>query len=623
MYYLGTGLILGAIAMALLSALLYFQVIRGAGHLLRWSRLAVYATLALASSSAALILALFLLQRYDIRYVYDYSSSDLELRYRIAATWAGQPGSLVVWAVAGLLGAPLLMKRTRHFEPYAMSLLMLLQALLLVFMLIRNPFSPTLDEMGLSSVPVDGRGLNPQLHNVWMVIHPPTLFTGYALLGMPFVLALAGLWRRDYDGWVRLALPWTLAGWGVLGLALTMGGYWAYESLGWGGYWGWDPVENSSLVPWLAGTALVHGLVLQKTHGGLRRTNFSLAIVTYLCVFYASFLTRSGVLSNFSVHSFVEEGLKHVMLGAMVSLGAAGALFLLLRWRDVPVRPLSESLLSRDSAFMLMILAFMILATVILIGTSMPWISSSKEVGYTLQRFFGRAFDLSDGSEYSGQPLSDGRFSFTADFFERTAPPLALVIVLLVSIAPLFGWRDTNVSKLLRSLRWPAGGAIVCTSVAMLLGVTRLLPLGYVLLASFAVGSNVLLIVRTLRGGWLRIGGYLAHVGMGLLLLGVVGSYAYATEDVRMVIPQGETQSAFGHSLTFWGYDESRNDGRHGLRIEVDRERGGFVAQPEVYYNERMGAWTRTPAIKRYLWQDLYISPEEYLPADEIGRAHV
>jgi cytochrome c-type biogenesis protein CcmF len=151
----------------------------------------------------------------------------------------------------------------------------------------------------------------------------------------------------------------------------------------------------------------------------------------------------------------------------------------------------------------------------------------------------------------------------------------------------------------------------------MLLGVTRLLPLGYVLLSSFAVGSNVLLIVRTLRGGWLRIGGYLAHVGMGLLLLGVVGSYAYASEDVRMVIPQGETQSAFGHALTFWGYDESRNDGRHGLRIEVDRERGGFVATPEVYYNDRMGAWTRTPAIKRYLWQDLYISPEEYLPADD------
>src|SRR3712207_274571 len=164
------------------------------------------------------------------------------------------------------------------------------------FMLVRNPFLPTDTAEVANLAPalldngrvIDGRGLNPQLHNVWMVIHPPTLFTGYGLLRVPFAFALAGLWRRDYDGWVRLAMPWALAGWGVLGLALTMGGYWAYESLGWGGYWGWDPVENASLVPWLVGTALVHGLVLQKAHGGLRRTNFLLTIATYLLVFYAS-----------------------------------------------------------------------------------------------------------------------------------------------------------------------------------------------------------------------------------------------------------------------------------------------------------------------------------------------
>ncbi|MDQ5850767.1 MAG: cytochrome c biogenesis protein CcsA, partial [Chloroflexota bacterium] len=534
---------------------------------------------------------------------------------------AGQPGSLIVWALAGLVTAPFLIRRTRHFEPYALGLLMLLQALLLLFMLIRNPFLPTLGPDGLPFVPEDGRGLNPQLHNVWMVIHPPTLFTGYGLLGVPFVLALGGLWRRDYDGWVRLALPWTLAGWGILGLALTMGGYWAYESLGWGGYWGWDPVENSSLVPWLVGTALIHGMVLQKAHGGLRRTNFLLAIATYLLVFYASFLTRSGVLSNFSVHSFTEAGLKEIMIGAMVGLLVVGILFVALRWRDVPVRPLSQSLLSRDTAFMLLILSFLVVATVIAVGTSMPWISSSKEIGYGLQRMLGRLFALSDGSQYGGEPLTDGRFSLTTDFFERTTPPLGLVIVLLVAAGPLFGWGDTNRAKLLRSLRWPTVGAVVVTAGALLLGVDRPMALGYVLLASFAVGTNLLMIVRTLRSGWLRIGGYLAHVGAGLLLLGVVGSYAYASEDLRMVIPQGETQRAFGHTFTFWGYDDSRPDGRHGLRIEVDRERAPFVAQPEVYYNARMGADMRTPAIKRYLWQDLYISPDGYLPANDPNTA--
>ncbi len=621
MYWIGTATIAAAILLAAATSLAYILVVGGRTELLRWGRTGVYATLVAAASAAALVLALFLLQRYDFRYVYDYSSRDLELRYRIAAVWAGQSGSLIVWALAGLLVAPWLIRRTRHFEPYVLGLLMLLQAALLVFMLIRNPFLPTLQANGLPFVPEDGRGLNPQLHNVWMVIHPPTLFTGYGLLGVPFAFALAGLWRRDYDGWVRLALPWTLAGWGVLGLALTMGGYWAYESLGWGGYWGWDPVENASLVPWLTGTALVHGLLLQKAHGGLRRTNFALAILTYGMVFYASFLTRSGVLSNFSVHSFTEAGLKDVMLGMLLVLALISVLLLALRWRDVPVRPLSEALLSRDAMFMLMILAFLVMAAVVVTGTSLPWISSAQSMGYTLQRVLGRAFELSDGSNYGLAPLTDGRFSLTADFYERTMPPLALVIVLLVSTGPLFGWRDTNRPKLLRTLRWPGILAVIAVAVALVLGVRRPMAIGYVGLASFAVGTNMLMIVRTLRSGWLRIGGYLAHVGVGLLLIGVVGSYAYASEELRMVIPQGETQRAFGHTFSFWGYDDSRLDGRHGLRIEVDRESEPFVAQPEVYYNARMGAWTRTPAIKRSLWRDLYISPSEYLPANDPSTA--
>lgn len=621
MYYLGTGLILAAILCALLASGAFVLVTRGRSGMLRWGRAGVWATLGLATASAGLILTLFLLQRYDIRYVYDYSSRDLELRFRIAAVWAGQPGSLVVWALAGLIAAPLLIKRTKHFEPYALALLMALQACLLIFMLIRNPFAPALGPDGQAFAPRDGRGLNPQLHNVWMVIHPPTLFTGYGLLGVPFVLALAGLWRRDYDGWVRLALPWLIAGWGILGLALAMGGYWAYESLGWGGYWSWDPVENSALVPWLVGTALLHGLVLQRMHGGLRRTNFVLAILTYSLVFYASFLTRSGVLANFSVHSFTAAGLKYVMIAALAGLLIVGACFVALRWRDVPIRPLSPALLSRDAAFVLLILTFVVTAAVIGLGTSLPWISSIQDLGYALQRVLGRVFDLSDGSAYTGTPLTDGRFALASRFFERTTPPLGLVITMLVSTGPLFGWRDTHRAKLLRSLRWPAAGAAIVTLAALWLGVAKPVAVAYVLVASFAAGANLLMIVRTLRGGWLRIGGYLAHVGAGLLLIGVVGSYAYGSQNLRMVIPQGETQRALGHTWTFWGYDDSRPDGKYSLRIEVDRDSDPFIAQPQVFFNARIGAWTRTPAIRRYLWQDLYISPSEYLPANDPNTA--
>ncbi len=623
MYYIGTSLIFGAILAAVFSSACYTLVVSGRSQLLRWGRVGAYGALLLAGASALLILALFVLQRYDIRYVYDYSSRELELRYRIAAVWAGQPGSLVVWALAGLIIAPFLMRRTRHYEPYVLALLMMLQAMLIVFMLIRNPFLPTEPVVGMPYPPQDGRGLNPQLHNVWMVIHPPTLFIGYGLLGIPFCMALAGLWRRDYDGWAQLALPWTVAGWTILGLALTMGGYWAYESLGWGGYWGWDPVENSSLVPWLTGAALMHGLLVQRTHGGLRRANFFLAILTYGLVFYASFLTRSGVLSQFSVHSFVEEGLKAVMLGAMLTLVVFGSGLLLLRWRDVPRKPLSEALLSRDTVFVLLMLTFVIVGLVIAFGTSMPWITSIKGLSYNLEQFFGRAFNIDNGTQFGGQPFTDGRFSLMPDFFKSTTSPLALVLAMLMAIGPLLGWRNTDGRKLLLAVRWPFAAAVVLTSVGIFLGVRHGLSVAFVAVATFALGTNLLMIVRTLRSGWLRIGGYLAHVGMALLLVGVVGSYVYASPEEKVVIPQGETQCIFEHCFSFWGYDEKPN-GKHVLRLEVARDGGEpFIAAPDVYFNARMGADVRTPAIKRYLWQDLYISPEQYLPAVDLNSAEV
>lgn len=627
-YYLGSGMIIAAIALALVSAISYIVVTHGKPHWLRPARWSVAGALALALGAAALLLLLFIQHRYDVRYVNDYSSEELEFRFRVAALWAGQPGSLVVWALVGLLAAPLLIRRTRGFEPYALAPLMLLEAALLLFMLLRNPFLPTVSEAGALLFPPDGRGLNPQLHNLWMVIHPPTLFVSYGLLGVMWAIAIGGLWRRDYDGWVRQALPWTVAGWGVLGLALAMGGYWAYESLGWGGYWGWDPVENASLVPWLTATALLHGLVLQKAHGGLRRLNVFLAILTYGLVFYASFLTRSGVLANFSVHSFVEVGLKPAMLTTMLVLVVASTALWLVRWRDVPRRPLSEALGSRDSAFVLLILGFVTLAVVISLGNSIPWISANEGVGYAMQRFWGRFFTLDDGTIFGNEPFTDGRFSFTAEFFRRTTPPLAIILVLLMSVAPLWGWRDSNRRKVWQSLRVPGGLAVLVTALSIALGVRDALSLVYVFLASLAIGTNLTIIVRTLRSGWLRIGGYLAHVGMGLLLLGVVGSYTYASEDLKMTIAEGDTQTAYGHTFTYTGEEVLINpetgQQRTALRFDVDKGTSNhFVAYPELFWNARMATWTQTPAIQRSLWRDVYLSPADSLPAIDPNKAQL
>ena len=470
MYLLGTILIISGIAAALLASVSYALVPRGNVAALAYGRFGTRAALGAVLLVVALIVYLFLMRRYDIKYVYDYSSADLELRFRIAAMWAGQPGSFVLWALWGLLAAQLLIRRTRHAEPYVLSVFMLLQAALLVFMLIRNPFVPYTDPTtGAAMFPPDGKGLNELLHNPWMVIHPPILFTGYALLAVPFAFALAGLWRRDYDGWARQALPWTLAGWSFLGLALLLGGYWAYETLGWGGYWGWDPVENSALVPWLTATALLHALLVQRTSGGFRRASFALAILTYLLVFYATFLTRTGVLSSFSVHSFVEEGLKWIMTGFLAALAIFSLAFLVWRWRDIPSRPISEKLLSRDSFFVLMILGLLVIATVVALGTSMPVISSIPGVGQALQNVFGAAFEIDRGNALNPQApvFTDGRFGLVGSFYAATVPPLALILLALLIIGPLLGWHDTNMRHLLRALRWPALAAVVITCIAL------------------------------------------------------------------------------------------------------------------------------------------------------------
>jgi cytochrome c-type biogenesis protein CcmF len=613
---LGTSFIVAGIAAALVATVSYALVTRGNTAALAYGRLGTRAALGAVLLVVVLLAFLFIAERYDIKYVYDYSSRDLGFFFRVAAMWAGQPGSFVVWALWGLIAAQLLIRRTRHAEPYVLSVFMLIQAALLFFMLIRNPFILYTDANGLPMMPEDGKGLNELLHNPWMIIHPPILFVGYALLAVPFAFAISGLWRRDYDGWVRGALPWTLAGWAFLGLALLLGGYWAYETLGWGGYWGWDPVENSSLVPWITATALVHALLLQRTHGAMRRANFALAILTYVLVFYATFLTRTGVLSSFSVHSFVEEGIKFIMTTALGLLALAGVATLAWRWRDIPSRALSEKLLSRDSFFVLLILGLLVIATVVEFGTSMPVISALPGVGHSLQDFFGAAFELDNGTLYNpdAEPFTDGRFGLVASFYSATVPPLGLILLLLLVVGPLLGWRDTNARNLLRALRWPALAAVIVTCGALLLGARDALPLAYLGLGSFAASTNLLMILRTLKSGWLRIGGYLAHVGLAVMLAGVVGSSFYASPEQKIVIPQGESINAYGYDFTFNGWRVTP-EGKGLLDLTVQRGGSSFQAAPLLYFNERMGATMATPSVKSELFRDLYITPAEYMPA--------
>ncbi len=620
MYLLGTTMLVAGMVMALLACGSYVLVLRGNRAALSYGRAGILGTLAGIAGAWGLLVVLFATRRFEFEYVNNYSSSDLDAFFTIAAIWAGQPGSFAIWTLWSGIVLVLLAGRARHFEPYVLPIIAFTIAALLGFTLILNPFTPTTDpQTGLVLSPPDGRGLNPLLHNFWMIIHPPVLFWGFALGIVPFAFALAGLLRRDYDTWVTQALPWTLAAWAFMGAALFLGGYWAYETLGWGGYWGWDPVENSSLVPWLLLTALLHGMLIQRSHGSLRRTNAALAIWSYIAVFYSTFLTRSGVLSNFSVHSFVEEGIYGVMLIFMLVLIAASNAVLIYRWRDIPARPLSEKFLSRDNFFVLGMLTLSIIALVITLGTSMPLISAIPGVGHWLQGALGAVFELDDGSAMGGQPFADGRFNVATSFYKTTTPPLAIVALALLVIAPLLGWRDTNIRHLLRALRWPGLVAVVATCAALVLGVRDPLPLAYVGLSVFTVGVNLLMIIRTLKGGWLRIGGYLAHVGLALLLIGIVGSSAYASPDERLSFAPGDTVSFQDYAITFNNWQQT-DDGRGVIDLTVRHGNEEFSAQPELYFDPRMGSTIQNPHIQSYLWQDLYISPADFQPEYDPSR---
>lgn len=622
MYLLGTVFIVAAIAMALLSVGSYTMVIRGSRPALTYGRFGVYGTLGALLLAWSLLIMLFMGRRFDIEYVNNYSSADLDFFFTLASSWAGQPGSFLIWTLWGCIAAAFMVRSTKHFEPYVLVTMMLVQAALLIFVLILNPFKPLFDATtGLPIVPTDGKGLNPLLHNFWMIIHPPILFVGYALTTVPFAFAIAALLRHDYDTWVQRAMPWVLGAWCFLGFALLLGGYWAYETLGWGGYWGWDPVENSSLVPWLLLTGLLHGMVLQRSHGGFRRSNLLLALLAYCAVFYATFLTRSGVYANFSVHSFVAEGIFQSLVGFLSILVAGSLLLFIVRWRDIPSGSLSDKFLSRDSFFVLSTVTFVVLALVISLGTSMPVISAIPGVGHTLQSWMGSTFEIDDGTLMNpqAQPFEDGRFSMAPSFYQRTTPPLGLVIIALLILGPLMGWRDSNLRHLLRSLRWPALAAVIAAIIAMLIDVRDVLSLAYVSLGVFALGANLVMIIRTLRSGWLRIGGYLAHVGFVVMLIGVVGSSAYAKPEERLTLSPGETVAIYGFNFTFNGWAET-TDRKGVLDLTVNDGSSSYSAKPFLYFNERMGATMQTPSIHSYIWQDLYISPAGYDPEVDPAR---
>src|SRR5687767_8274987 len=474
---------------------------------------AIYATLAMVVlASVGLWTALFS-HDLSIKYVASFTSVNLPKAYLFTAFWAGQAGSLLFWCLILAIYASIAVysnrARNRALMPYVSGTL----AVVLIFFLATmclgaNPFER------LDWLPLDGRGMNPQLQNPGMAIHPPMLYLGYVATTIPFGFAIAALITRRLDTeWLAAVRRWSLLSWSFLTIGIVLGMWWAYVELGWGGYWAWDPVENASFLPWLTGTAFLHSIMIQEKRGMLRKWNVTLVVVTFLLSILGTFITRSGIIE--SVHSFAQSPVGGWFATFLLVATAGTAYLVATRLQDLEAKAELESMVSREAAFLYNNLLFVGIAFSVLWGTLFPilseWVRGSKIT--------------------VGPP-----------FFNAVNVPLGLLLLALTGVGPLIAWRKASVSNLRRQFLGPVVAGLVLTALLFALGMRNGYALVSYFLAAF-VGATIVqefakgigarrtihgesfpvAFVRLVARNRRRYGGYIVHAGIVMLFAAFAG----------------------------------------------------------------------------------------------------
>ena len=517
---------------------------RAIPSLVESGRRSVLAVAALVLIATVMLLAAFASHDFGVRYVAEQSSREMPLRLILAAFYGGQAGSLLYWLLV-LCVLAVLAVRSRHAHPalmpYVAATLLAVEAFfLLVLAFVASPFER------LPFVPANGRGLNPLLYDDGMLIHPPVLLAGYVGVAIPFAFAIAALASgRLGNEWVLAARRWVLGGWAVLGSGLLLGGWWAYHVLGWGGYWGWDPVENVALLPWLTATALLHSLAVQERRGLLKVWNFSLVIATFALSIFGTFIVRSGVLS--SVHSFAQSAIGpffFVFLGLVL---VASLALLFVRLPRLASSATVETVYSREATFL-----------------ANNWLL----IGIAFATFWGTIFPL------VSEAVRDVRVAVGAPFFDQVNGPLLLGLLVLMGIGPLVPWRGAGRATVWRNFRLPLlGGVVTAIAAGLIAGQTPSVATGAFGVVGFiivgvlqecwhatrgqqrAARSGLLAALLTVLGRHRRrYGGYLVHVSIAGLAVGVIGSTFFNLER-QVTLQPGETVSIGRYVLTYRGID--------------------------------------------------------------------
>ncbi|MDE0899593.1 MAG: heme lyase CcmF/NrfE family subunit [Longimicrobiales bacterium] len=585
------------------------------GDLVLSAERSIYAVFGLLTLASAGIVAAFVGDRFEYWYVSNYSNADLEIFYKITGLWAGQRGSLLFWAlILGFFSCIAMYsnrRKNREFMPYVAGVL---QTILLFFIVVLlfaevNPFE-RLQLNGIPFTPADGQGLNPQLQNYWMTIHPPTLYLGFTSFTIPFAFAVASLLNGRLDArWIQLTRRWILTSWLFLSVGIVFGMRWAYEELGWGGYWFWDPVENASLLPWLTATAFLHSVQIQENRGMLKVWNMSLVLMTFLLTIFATFLTRSGLIE--SVHSFAQEiKIAYIFLAFMSTVLVA--CIVLIRYRLPQLRSENqiESFFSRESAFLFNNLMLLGAAFAVLWGTMFPLISEG----------------------FTGQQISVG-----PPFFERVNFPIGLILLGLVGVGPVIAWRRATRKNLQKNFATPVVVGLVTGAALWFSGARHELALVTWSLSAFVLtviftefwkGTRArariegegyaLAFYHLISKNRRRWGGYIVHVGFVSMCVAFAGA-AY-NSDARFNVQPGdvvEVTSPFGHSyqLTYEGLSVSIGRGERNLlwqaiaTVSVSQDgvpKGILIPEKRQYTNRNTQPMTEVD-IRSTLREDLYL----------------
>jgi cytochrome c-type biogenesis protein CcmF len=568
------------------------DVIRSAEH-------AAYGVFGLVLVATAILLRALLQHDFTLEYVAAYSSSTLPTQYTVAALWGGQKGSLLFWVFILSLFTSIVQWQNRDRNRRLMPFVTATQMAIAVFFLglltfVTDPFQR------LPMPAREGQDLNPLLQNYWMMIHPPSLYTGYVSASVPFAFAIAALATGQLgDQWIRSVRRWALFSWAFLSLGNILGARWAYEVLGWGGYWAWDPVENAAFMPWLTCTAFLHSVMIQEKKDMLRVWNVVLVLLTFALTIFGTFLTRSGVIS--SVHSFTQSGLGPFFIGFLLFVILVAGALLAYRLPELRTAATVESFLSREAAFLFNNLILVGIAFAVFWGTVFPVLSEwVRGVKITV-----------------GPP-----------FFNRVNAPLGLGLLFLAGVGPVIAWRRASPRNLRRAFAGPVGAGVVA-AVALTLGGV---PLGYAWL-TFVLGVFVLgtvvqefwrgvrarqamlheraprALVRLVGKNRRRYGGYLIHVGVVAIFVGVAASSAFRVE-AQQTLRAGEEMQAGKFRLRYERItsDEDPHVSRLSALISVWRDgvQIGTLA-PEKRFYKRPQQPTTEVAMRSTLAEDLYV----------------